>query len=275
MIKDYNPSIDALKGILILFVMAGHILPGGLNSSFLRYSIYAFHMPLFLFISGYLINLEKSVQLDFAQLIKKYWKRMLLEWGIAWIIYTSFILFSGISFHKLLSMIIHPFYHLWYVPALFGMIIILVLLYRYLSDKFLTYVILFSLTVVTTSFCFYKQILNPYHVSLYTLFLLGTLSSSINVLKNRHHGLVWGGVSLAIFIASLLLIWSHSETPFETFAQYVQIPCSILLCVFILVPIIEFRLIKSKVLEFFGRNSLHFYLWHMLPIVIINYKDFV
>lgn len=80
MIKECNPTIDALKGILILFVIAGHLLPGGLNSSFLRYSIYAFHMPLFLFISGYLFNLKKNAQSAYAHIVKKYWKRMLLEW---------------------------------------------------------------------------------------------------------------------------------------------------------------------------------------------------
>lgn len=46
--------IDQLKGIAILLVVLGHVI--GYNNcedSFLWRFIYSFHMPLFMFISGY------------------------------------------------------------------------------------------------------------------------------------------------------------------------------------------------------------------------------
>lgn len=46
-------EIDVAKGIGILLVMLGHILP---NNSFLRMIIYSFHMPLFFILSGLVIK---------------------------------------------------------------------------------------------------------------------------------------------------------------------------------------------------------------------------
>jgi len=46
--------LDVLKGFGILFVVLGHALAdGGLKTY-----IYAFHMPLFFFVSGYLFDAE-------------------------------------------------------------------------------------------------------------------------------------------------------------------------------------------------------------------------
>ena len=50
----YN-YIDISKGIGILMVVWAHILLVGVSHSM----IYAFHMPLFFFISGFLFNKEK------------------------------------------------------------------------------------------------------------------------------------------------------------------------------------------------------------------------
>lgn len=191
--KEYNPTIDTIKGILILFVILGHLLSGGLNSSFLRYSIYSFHMPLFLFISGYLFHLEKSAQIGMKGLLRKYWKRMILEWIFAWSVYTSIVLYSNFSFHNLMVKIVYPFYHLWYVPGLFAMIIILVITFQKLRDYYLSFVFLIGLTFILTSLCYYKSIFNPYHISLYIVFLMGTLSQNINVIDIKKIRIAWGG----------------------------------------------------------------------------------
>lgn len=53
-----NDSIDFAKGFLMIFVILGHIVQGTIEDGNLRGVIYSFHMPLFLFISGYMINLN-------------------------------------------------------------------------------------------------------------------------------------------------------------------------------------------------------------------------
>lgn len=69
-----DPYFDNLKGILIYLVFAGHCLSlyKGDNPfcSYLFHLIYAFHMPLFLYISGYFSkNLEKGAAKAYETLI--------------------------------------------------------------------------------------------------------------------------------------------------------------------------------------------------------------
>ena len=55
-------GIDFCKGILIILVFVGHLVPGELRNTFIRYTIYQFHMPLFIALSGFLFDVEKKSQ---------------------------------------------------------------------------------------------------------------------------------------------------------------------------------------------------------------------
>lgn len=85
-----NHSIDKIKGIGIIAVVLGHLLLGSVSDNFLRYVIYSFHMPLFFFISGWLLNTDKLSKITLSEFISKYGKRMLLWWLVAWIIYDGY-----------------------------------------------------------------------------------------------------------------------------------------------------------------------------------------
>lgn len=71
-----NNSIDFVKGILILSVVLGHVLLGGVRQNILRYMIYSIHMPLFIAMSGYLLNTDKLKTMSVKELIKKYFFRV-------------------------------------------------------------------------------------------------------------------------------------------------------------------------------------------------------
>lgn len=60
--------IDSLKGMAIILVVIGHL--NGVSSGLNQY-IYSFHMPLFFFISGYLFNFEKYIDIGKEYVIKK------------------------------------------------------------------------------------------------------------------------------------------------------------------------------------------------------------
>ena len=55
MSKERSLSFDFLKGLLILLVIVGHLLPGSADVG-LRGAIYYFHMPLFLVVTGYFVR---------------------------------------------------------------------------------------------------------------------------------------------------------------------------------------------------------------------------
>lgn len=72
---ERNRTLDNAKGIGILLVIAGHLFTKG-TIPFMY--IFAFHMPLFFIISGYLMNVEKytkfskCIKASYQQLIKPY-----------------------------------------------------------------------------------------------------------------------------------------------------------------------------------------------------------
>lgn len=60
-----NKQIDVLKGIGAILVVIGHIVTGTIKNI-----IYAFHMPLFFFLSGYVFNTKKKFKEYLIQNIK-------------------------------------------------------------------------------------------------------------------------------------------------------------------------------------------------------------
>ncbi|MBC5606376.1 acyltransferase family protein [Bacteroides difficilis] len=113
----HNHSVDIVKGWGIIAVMLGHIFLGSAEENIPRYLIYAFHMPLFFFVSGYLLNTEKLGTLSLSQYIRKYAKRMLGWWFVAWVVYTVSVnlMYSGrviadyeSTLHFIIRNIIYP-----------------------------------------------------------------------------------------------------------------------------------------------------------------------
>ena len=96
-----NNSIDVVKGGLISLVVIGHFLLGTLEGNFVRYYIYSFHMPMFIFISGFLIKREKIRSRSYKAFITHYAKRMLGWWAVAWCFYTGLSLIKDFDLNKI------------------------------------------------------------------------------------------------------------------------------------------------------------------------------
>ena len=113
--RNYN--FDLIKGVLIILVIVGHMIPGTQRGTFPRYLIYSFHMPLFIGVSGFLLNFEAFRTSSAISLIKKYWKRLILPWIIAVNAYYFIWAMRGmsISLKGYIKAYLHPYYHLWYV----------------------------------------------------------------------------------------------------------------------------------------------------------------
>ncbi|GFP74222.1 acyltransferase family protein [Clostridium fungisolvens] len=91
-LENYNKRInyiDILRGIGILFMVMGHIGYGG---DFDKY-IHAFHMPLFILVSGYFFRVEEVNTLDF---IKRKMKMLLVPYlSFGMIHYLFWFIFFG------------------------------------------------------------------------------------------------------------------------------------------------------------------------------------
>lgn len=152
-------GIDYLKGLMIIFVVIGHVVSGSVDENIIRYLIYSFHMPVFLSISGFLINKTNFEDLQLVDLYKKYFKRIIVPWCFAFVFYfilinASKILSQSIHLKDLLVSILYPYYHLWYIPSLLLMIMFL---WLYVKLNISTSIVL----IFSILFTFVWLILNP------------------------------------------------------------------------------------------------------------------
>ena len=102
--------IDNLKGVLIILVVFAHIIEFFLENTIFKYIyiiIYSFHMPLFIFISGYLSTKQTS---------KKVIKKLIVPYFIFQFLYCLFSIYvlkadTKINFTT-------PYWIMWYILAL-------------------------------------------------------------------------------------------------------------------------------------------------------------
>jgi len=123
--------IDSLKGYAIVLVLIGHVIvfsnPSNFSQSWLFAFIYAFHMPLFLFLSGYLVN-QKPVG-PFLKFLYKKCKGLLFPYLI-WLFISIFIvnnfIFNNVIWTYLINHLV-IFDNIWFLPVLFISFLILYL----------------------------------------------------------------------------------------------------------------------------------------------------
>jgi len=112
---------DQLKALLLVLVVFGHTYAEGVTDDFSKWVIYGFHMPAFLFLSGYLISAERLASRSPGQFLSHYARRMLIAWAVVSLAWLA--TFSADSFHSarrfIRDFVLKPEFHLWYIPALF------------------------------------------------------------------------------------------------------------------------------------------------------------
>ncbi|WP_062300354.1 acyltransferase family protein [Demequina maris] len=117
---------DQLKALLLVLVVFGHAYMVPLGEDVTRYLIYSVHMPLFLFLSGYLLRAESLRRRSFGGLLAHYWWRMLLAWlaiSVLWRLTQQPQ--RGWSWSGLVGdLVLEPAFHLWYIPVLMLAIVV-------------------------------------------------------------------------------------------------------------------------------------------------------
>lgn len=108
-------SIDTIKGILIFLVVFGHMLESNLTNEHFKYIyslIYTFHMPIFIFISGFLSKASKDVN------IGKLTKGVILPLVLFNVIYeaVNFLKNGSLSGYFYIAA---PYWLMWYLLSLF------------------------------------------------------------------------------------------------------------------------------------------------------------
>lgn len=277
-------NVDFLKGILIFFVIIGHVLQGQISENLSRYLIYCFHMPLFIGISGFLVNYEKIGALSFRNLFNKYIFRVIIPWLIALVIYTVLAnvpLITNVRgmLNALLKAILWPPYHLWFIPAYLGWVLLTwgakkmnVSLRHLLFSSVPFSITLYIIEQHSSGFKGERPIdhlvqgilylFRPFYF--YVFFILGAYLRSnqfkISLMYNAIISiLLFGGIVIQFYypnnIADVVLFF------FFNFS----------LLHFLIMCVKGDKLLHVSAIEWVGVNSLAIYLWHVAPLNILKH----
>jgi len=272
--------VDYSKGALLSLVMIGHILFQPIDDNILRYAIYSFHVPLFLALSGFLRPQKRLSKYTLKALFYKYWFRMLLPWLIAFIVYTSIHLaqlyyFQGtIPLKKVFVLVLYPYYHLWYVPVLMGMIVALWIITKYKINLVLIIIVSVFITLLWKLYHSYfddifiiKLMGDKRLYFLFSFFFIGHLLRTLPVRVNNILLLL-----SCLFLYSLRIVCFYKQLPI----LLIEINWLLLNISLILLLLGNIDGSTTKVLPlnslftFIGKYSLPIYLWHVIPTLILQ-----
>lgn len=269
---------DQLKGILIVFVILGHVMAicpkdGGINSSILYLIIYSFHMPLFVGISGYFsVNSYKK---SFNQMIASRVKRLMVPLFLYSTILFLLYYISGTYNNDLLSPL-HKLYNCyvsyWY---LINIVVLTTLFWLVKKIRYVGVVLLLIYLYFIAVFdSLPSYILKDCQViRLALVFGIGLFCRKVDM---RSIPSVW--IWLLSILALLVILFDRVQYGANVFSYSILIRivdgvvCSILF--FLLFFAISRRLennLLGKWLSFVGRYSLSFYLVHLVYIRLIVY----
>lgn len=285
MTNQRNIIFDQVKGILIILVIIGHVALGDVPENSLRTYLYFFHMPLFLAITGYFIR-KSLLEYSIVDIFIKYKDRLIIPYSIAFLFYTLIQLKDADSIKDLIILILYPYYHLWYIPAMFLYIFYLKYLLKIkIKHNYLFFTIMLLFVLCTSYFEYYRQwniffensiIKTIYNIIgdkrfyfYFSYFALGFyLANSKKVLDTIK------SISICFCIALMgILIYIYPSLPIiQGFGKFMTNISLIYL-------VISFAIIyqrKTKwnsielVIAKLGVVSLPIYLWHQLPIIIMK-----
>ena len=222
---DYN---DLAKSIGMLSIMWGHIRLGDWSNSF----VYAWHIPLFFFLSGMVFKKEKYA--DFKTFVRKKVKSLLIPYVIfsvlTWIIWAAFAYVTHANVESYWMPLAETFIAqgsggflvhnvpLWFVTCLFVMEV----MYYFIAGLNKVGIIIVTVSLASISYCMIRYIegwdvtLLPWNIEVACLGLPFYTVGHLIVQKWGHQGMQnWvkehkniSGV-LAVVLCTIVLLGSH------------------------------------------------------------------
>jgi len=276
-----NQAFDSVRGWLIVSVIVGHIVLGSIHSQALRYAIYAVHMPLFIALTGYLINTNKLFELSFQQTAVRYWWRLVIPFIPAFVFFTgTLIVHAGIEGRLSLSLLAgylsKPYYHLWFVPTLLLWVGALLVLLKTRLPLLAVCVLSAPLALAWSGIqmSFIPDVLLSKKVFFYAyFFFLGVVCRAYldkwQPLIQRLRLVLL--VLVAVCAIVYMLYCGQPSTPLSAVAWFALNTCLLFL-------LLDWILSNStasqpKLLTLMGRHSLPIYLWHVVPMFLLKGLD--
>lgn len=280
--------LDLIRVVATLGVIAVHVFATGFFTNVGSYNWFVsaigdclvrWCVPLFVMISGALF-LQSTKEVSYNILIKKYIPRLILAyafWNIVYIMYEYIILGQELSIG-----LFFPHFHLWYIPMIIGVYLLIPILRKISNDRNLMHSTLI-LWIIYLIGCFCRFDLIPQIRIIFNTnsilgfsgyFLLGYYLSNYTITRKQ---LKWiygiGIVGASICVGGVLLMSCITGVGNGIFMNYLGIPVvAMSLALFVLIkqltPKIENKVIAF--IEYVRKDLFGIYLVHGLWLLVIN-----
>lgn len=276
--RDY--FFDNARAVLIFLVVFGHMMqPYTSESKYLSalyLVIYSFHMPTFLFISGYFAK-----HLDKPNYLENVAKKLIAPYAIFYAFFSIYYYLTGKS-EAIQMDPFDPVFALWFLLTLFFFHVILVIVRRYNP-----YYVLPIALIISILAGFSKDIGEYMSISrtivFFPIFYIGYLTtrSHTQILRNKKLRIFSILVFIAFFIGYYIhpinadwLLGSSPYTSLENNKESVYSPFKrLLLYVIIFVAMFAFLNLMSnqkRIYTYIGKRTMYIYLLHGLVIGIVR-----
>ncbi|PTE69843.1 acyltransferase [Staphylococcus devriesei] len=276
--RDY--FFDNARAILIFLVVFGHMIqPYTSESKYmsaLYLVIYSFHMPTFLFISGYFAK-----HLDKPHYLENVAKKLIAPYAIFYAFFSVYYFMTGKS-DAIQMDPLNPVFALWFLLTLFSFHVILVIIRRYKPYYVLPIAIIISvLAGFSENIDGYLSISRT--IVFFPIFYLGYLTtrSHTRILRNKKMSIISVLIFVAFFIGYYIhpinsdwLLGSSPYTSLNHNNEDVYSPLKrLLLYVVILMGMFAFLALMSNHKRFYtyiGNRTMYIYLLHGLVIGFVR-----
>lgn len=253
MSKNRNYLLDNIKAILIFFVVLGHYIEPFINTSnglkFLYVAIYSFHMPLFVFVSGSLLKLNKN---------KFKWGSIVVPLVISQIIFSL----TGMLYSKV-NPLFNLYWILWFLLTL--------LFWNVITPHFIKIKHHFIIAIVLAIVAVFFEYTRP--VSLFPFFLIGYhfKESYLNIIKKYKYLflIVTGAIFVLIFMNIDIINFKtfYYSLSYKTLGYSISIGLLVRIISYIISSIIGIALLttmpnRKLCFSYIGENTLLVYLVH-------------
>ena len=275
--------IDVAKGIATVLVIIGHLK---YTNPVVQAWLYTFHIPLFFFLSGYVINFDKYNNLidfiikKFKNTIVPYFLLSIVTWVFVECINNPIQSMDMDSFRKFLGIFIcvkgTPYYlTLWFIISLFFAQIILYILNKFNNDKKM----IISLVVLFFVAIYISYIYEPGWILVSDTIPMATVFLGIGFLVRKHQKWFEKIYNLGYFIVfsvlTIILGFMNLGDIARVDLYYQDLGNPLLyfvsaMCGIFMTLIFSKYFDKLKLIRYIGTNSLVFYAFHrpiFIPVV--------
>jgi fucose 4-O-acetylase-like acetyltransferase len=282
MALERNFGWDSLKGFLILTVILGHVVPEPLDDSLLRTIIYSFHMPLFIFLSGFLFPLDRALDMSLRGLLNQYKNRVILPWIIAVVVFCGLSIYVYDSHQNPLVVLarhfVKPYFHLWFVPSLLLWMALTRFLFKNVksSAKRLWWVVFVSFLSYGLSHwvdfdelpSYYSPLdgfQSIYRLQYWIFFIWGVFLRQNLQWLSPIKGMRWIYPAYFLFVIGNFY-WNHWSIEWMFFFV-----ANVLLLFQVAVDVYQYKGQGVRVLNWLGVESMGIYLWHYACTMLIKF----